>query len=126
MCDITTDIVQWLLMDEKVIKDESKTECNQRFQVVSKWRSLAWRLGLVEFIVDIDCWRGGGRIRRRGREKDKLEMLLRMWKERKPDTYNIRMLKTVLAAEVNVMSVNMNVKWLHTLNCRDWLTCGCG
>ena len=52
--------------------------------------------------------------RRGGREKDKLEMLLRMWKEKKPDTYTVSMLKTVLAAEVNVKSVNMNMNVLHT------------
>ena len=41
---------------------------------------------------------------RRGREVrevDKLGMLLRMWEEKKPDTYEISRLKTVLAEEVN-------------------------
>ena len=62
---------------------------------------MARRLILSEYIVEIECWRGRGRSRRRGwREKDKLEMLLRMWKENKADTYHISMLKTVLAEEV--------------------------
>ena len=47
-----------------------------------------------------ECYGVGGR--RGGREKDKLEMVLRMWREKKPDTYNVRMLKTVLAAEVSM------------------------
>jgi hypothetical protein len=50
---------------------------------------------------DIECWRGGERIRRRGlREKNKLEMLLRIWKEKKQNTYHINTLRTVLAQEV--------------------------
>jgi hypothetical protein len=62
-------------------------------------------LSLSEYIGDIECWRGGGRIRRRGwREKDKLEMLLRIWKEKKQDTYYVSVLKTVLAKEVFVNS----------------------
>ena len=87
MCWITPDIIQWLLLDEKVVR---------------KWRSFAWRLGLSECIADIECGMGGGgRRRRRGwREKDKLEMLLRMWKEKKSDTYHINMMKTMLAEEV--------------------------
>ena len=75
-------------------------------QVVRKWRSLAFRLGLSEYILDIDCWRGGGQAsgvsrRRRGsREKDKMELLMKIWRETKPETYNIGILKTVLSAEV--------------------------
>ena len=34
-------------------------------------------------------------------EKKKLEMLLRMWKEKRPDTFTVECLKTVLAAEVS-------------------------
>lgn len=87
---ISPDIEQWLLMDEKVVR---------------KWRSLAFRLGLSEYILDIDCWRGGGQAsgvsrRRRGsREKDKMELLMKIWRETKPETYNIGILKTVLSAE---------------------------
>ena len=82
-------------------------------QVVRKWRSLAFRLGLSDYILDIDCWRGGGhagghhggprdaRRRRGSREKDKLELLMRIWRETKPETYNVAILKTVLSAEVS-------------------------
>ena len=57
------------------------------------------------YIVDIECWRGGGRSRRKGgREEDKLEMLLRIWKEKKQNTYCVSVLKTVLAKEVSVNS----------------------
>jgi hypothetical protein len=62
-------------------------------------------LSLSEYIAEIECWRGGGRSRRRGwREKDKLEMLLRIWKEKKQNTYHVSVLKTVLAKEVFVNS----------------------
>ena len=87
MSMITADILQWLLLDKKV---------------ATQWRSFAWRLGLSEYILDIECWRGGGGRRRGWREEDKLEMLLRMWKEKKPQTYHTDMLKTVLAEEVNM------------------------
>ena len=70
-----------------------------------KWRSIARRLSLAEYIVDIECWRGGGRIRKKGGwEEDKLEMLLRIWKEKKQNTYCVSVLKTVLAKEVSVNS----------------------
>ena len=95
MCWITPDIIQWLLLDEKVVR---------------KWRSFAWRLGVSEYIADIECGREGvGRRRRRGwREKDKLEMLLRIWKEKKEDTYHIGMLKTVLAEEVSAKNTKVS------------------
>ena len=34
------------------------SQLSSLFQVVRKWRSLAIRLGLSEYILDIDCWRG--------------------------------------------------------------------
>ena len=73
---------------------------------------MAFRLGLSEYILDIDCWRGGGsqggygggpgatRRRRGSREKDKLELLMKIWRETKPEMYNVGILKTVLSAEV--------------------------
>ena len=89
MCSLTMDIIQWLLLDEKLVRN---------------WRSFAWRLGLSEYIVSIECWRGEKERRRRGwRDKDKLEMLLRMWKEKKPETYHTDMLKTALAEEVRTI-----------------------
>ena len=43
--------------------------------------------------------------RRRGwREKDKLEMLLKIWKEKKQNTFCVFVLKTVLAMEVSANS----------------------
>ena len=72
---------------------------------------MATRLSLAEYIVEIDCWRGGGRSKRRGwREMYKLEMLLRIWKEKKQSTYCINVLKTVLTQEVIVN--NMFWIWL--------------
>eukprot|EP00092_Neocalanus_flemingeri_P000413 GFUD01000440.1.p1 GENE.GFUD01000440.1~~GFUD01000440.1.p1 ORF type:complete len:411 (-),score=125.59 GFUD01000440.1:30-1262(-) len=86
MDQITPDIEQWLLADQKVL---------------SKCRNIARRLGLTQAqcVLDVECWGGGGGRKGRGGERFKLEMLLRMWKEKNPDTYNVRMLKTLLAAE---------------------------
>ena len=90
MCFITPDIIQWLLLDRT-------------------WRSFAWRLCLSEYIADIMC---GGSVGGEdgGREKYKLEMLLRIWKEKKPDTYHISMLKTLLVEEV--CAQNTEVFWM--------------
>ena len=41
------------------------------------------------------CPRGAG-----ARDREKLELLLRVWRETKPDTYTVTCLKTVLSAEV--------------------------
>ena len=63
--------------------------------MVSRWRNIARLLDLAEDFQEIE-------IRSFDvNERDKFEMLLRMWRERKPDTYNVRMLETVLAREVN-------------------------
>ena len=80
-----------------------------RVQVVRKWRSLAWRLGLSDCILDIDCYRGGSvsgmsRRRRGSREKDKLELLIKIWRESRPETFNVGVLKTILSAEVLIFN----------------------
>ena len=84
MCQITPDIEQWLVADRTVL---------------SRWRNIARHVGIMECGVDMEQW-GGGRRRRGGLERDKIEIVLRTWKEKKPDTYNIKMLKSVLSAEV--------------------------
>ena len=83
------------------------SQLSSLFQVVRKWRSLAIRLGLSEYILDIDCWRGasgasGTTRRRRGsREKDKMELFMKVWRETKPEMYTVTNLKTLLSAEVS-------------------------
>ena len=68
--------------------------------MVSRWRNLARHLGLTECLLETE-FVGGARRRRRGwREKDKLQMLLRTWKKKNPDSYNIHTLKSILLAEV--------------------------
>ena len=37
------------------------------------------------------------------RDREKLELLLRVWRETKPDTYTVACLKTVLSAEVVII-----------------------
>ena len=84
-------------------------------QVVRKWRSLATRLGLSDYILDIDCYRGGpvsavSRRRRASREKDKMDLLLKIWRESRPETYNVGVLKTILSAEVRVPGCQLACK----------------
>ena len=43
---------------------------------------------------------GLSRRRRASREKDKLDLLLKIWRETRPETYNVGLLKTLLSAEV--------------------------
>jgi len=93
MSSITPDILQWVLMDEKVIQ---------------KWRNLARRLDLSEHILDIECMRGTNRRGRR--EQEKLQMLLTLWREKRGSTYNINTLKTLLAEEgLNDMWMWINI-----------------
>ena len=84
------------------------SQLSSLFQVVRKWRSLAIRLGLSDYILDIDCWRGGAsaasgtsRRRRGSREKDKMELFMKVWRETKPELYTVTHLKALLSAEVN-------------------------
>ena len=77
--------------------------------MIRKWRSLAIRLGLSDYILDIDCWRPGGsatsgmsRRRRGSREKDKMELFMKVWRETKPELYTVTNLKTLLSAEVTL------------------------
>ena len=44
--------------------------------------------------------RRGGARSAGARDREKLELLLRVWRETKPDTYTVTCLKTVLSAEV--------------------------
>ena len=80
------------------------------FQVSSKWKHFAQHLGLGEYISNIDRkeWR-----RRGVGESDKLESLMSMWKEKKPDTFTIERLLTILALEVsNCFSyVPLDIMW---------------
>ena len=122
MAEITPDIIQWLLVDKKVGKRKLLFFfVKPSFQVVEKWRSLARRLGLSESIISIECWRGGRGGMARGRggcvrgwtEKDKLEMLFGIWKEEKPDEYNIQKLTNVLAEEVK-LTPNKHYEFYYT------------
>ena len=69
-------------------------------QVVSRWRNLARHLGLTECLLETEPLGGAMRRRRGWREKDKLQMLLRTWKEKDDGSYNIQTLKSILLAEV--------------------------
>jgi len=84
MEQIPLDVEQWLIQDA---------------QVAAKWKSLALHLGLADDVWEIE-FRGSSRWRRKGwRDKEKLEMLLKFWKRRKPETYNIQTLKNILLIE---------------------------
>ena len=99
---ITVDISALLLMRSSL-------------QVVRKWRSLASRLGLSAYILDIDCYRGNKgdsssdymrrKRNRRIRDKDKMDLLLQTWKSIKPECYTISTLKGILSSEVKSKSM---------------------
>eukprot|EP00091_Calanus_sinicus_P012639 TRINITY_DN28338_c0_g1_i1.p1 TRINITY_DN28338_c0_g1~~TRINITY_DN28338_c0_g1_i1.p1 ORF type:complete len:248 (+),score=52.99 TRINITY_DN28338_c0_g1_i1:143-886(+) len=84
MEQISPDIEQWLLQDT---------------QVVSRWRNLARHLGLAECLLETEPQVEAMRSRRGWMEKDKLQMLLRTWKKKNPESYNIHTLKSILLAE---------------------------
>ena len=67
---------------------------------MSRWRNLARHLGLAECLLETQPLGGARRKGRGWREKDKLQMLLRTWKKRNPDSYNIQKLQSILLAEV--------------------------
>ena len=66
-------------------------------QVVSRWRSIGRLLGLPDALPGTESRRGGGE------ERERFAVMLRLWKERRPDTYSVGMLETVLAREVGIL-----------------------
>merc|ERR1712186_12615 len=73
---ITPDLVEWLLADQKVC---------------GAWKRLGLRMNLSCYIGYIES-----------QEKSNsasLRMLLRLWSSAKPESYNVKNLKRVLAAE---------------------------
>jgi len=83
---ISADLVEWLAADQKVC---------------SKWRALGRRLGLGPHLALVPgVWGVTPGSRRRGQtDRQCLVGLMRLWQDRRPDTYNIKTLKWLLAAE---------------------------
>lgn len=83
---ISADLVEWLAADQKVC---------------SKWRALGRRLGLGAHLALVPgVWGLTPGSRRRGQtDRQCLVGLMRLWQDRRPDTYNIKTLKWLLAAE---------------------------
>jgi len=83
---ISADLVEWLAADQKVC---------------SKWRALGRRLGLGAHLALVPgVWGLTPGSRRRGQtDRQYLVGLMRLWQDRRPDTYNIKTLKWLLAAE---------------------------
>jgi len=84
MEEISPDIEQWLLQDS---------------QVVSRWRQLARLLDLDDCLLECQKWEERRGRRRRWNEKDNMEMMLRGWRKKSPESYNILNLKSILLAE---------------------------
>jgi len=100
---ITPDLVQWIITDEKV---------------ASRWRSIAFRIGLAKFIPELDVGRRGSTHRgARRADKHRLQSLFSVWEKLLPEKYNLHTLKAILAAEglqdmwmwVNMMTQNSPV-----------------
>merc|ERR1712223_2142797 len=73
---ITPDLIEWLLADQKVC------QC---------WRRLAARMNLSCYVGYIESQEKS--------QSASLRLLLRLWSSAKPDSYNVKGLKRVLAAE---------------------------
>jgi len=72
---ISDDLIQWLLADKKVSEG---------------WRNLAMRLQLHEVIAVIMI----------SPERNKLKCLFEMWRQIRPESYNVETLKQILSQEV--------------------------
>jgi len=83
---ISADLVEWLAADQKVC---------------GKWRALGRRLGLGAHLALVPgVWGVTPGSRRRGQtDRQCLVGLMRLWQDRRPDTYNTKTLKWLLAAE---------------------------
>ena len=108
---ITPDLIEWLLADQKVntvdiikivVQDRimSRTTLNVMFlmktlycfQVCQSWKKLGVRMNL-------SCYVGYIQSQEKSNSAS-LRMLLRLWSSAKPESYNVKSLKRVLAAEV--------------------------
>jgi len=90
---ISEDLIQWLLADKKVSEG---------------WRNLAMRLQLHEVIAVIMI----------SPERNKLKCLFEMWRQIRPESYNVETLKQILSQEgftdmynwVNLMTITPGVR----------------
>jgi len=85
--------VEWMVADDKVCE---------------KWMSLASRLSLSHFSPAIVS---ANSRRQFQNERSKLKMLLQVWKEQRPESYNLKVLKTVLAQE----GLHEMVMWINLM-----------
>ena len=100
---ITPDLIEWLLADQKVSLQSPFLVniiplCVPVCQVCQGWRRLAARMSLSCYVGYIES-----------QEKSNsasLRLLLRLWSQAKPDSYNVKGLKRVLAAEVSADFIN--------------------
>ena len=76
------------------LKEDDNERCALLLQVCQCWRRLAARMNL-------SCYVGYIQSQEKSNSAS-LRLLLRLWSSAKPDSYNVKGLKRVLAAEVSV------------------------
>ena len=95
---LTDDLVEWLVADKKVIQVNLLSLLKKILnKVCSKWMSIASRLGVSHLIPTI----ASSNSRRQYQdERSKLKMVIQLWRNKRPESYNLKELKAVLAQEV--------------------------
>ena len=95
---LTDDLVEWLVADKKVIQVNLLSLLNKILnKVCAKWMSIASRLGVSHLIPTI----ASSNSRRQYQdERSKLKMVIQLWRNKRPESYNLKELKAVLAQEV--------------------------
>ena len=79
----------------------SKTQIQKLSKVCEKWKSMAIRLHLDHFFP---CISSCNTINQSVPDKSQLKLLLKIWRNERPDSYNVKELKTLLAQEVRLRS----------------------
>ena len=92
--EITPDVVEWLVGDEKVVQ---------------RWKNFAVRLKLQKFVPRIDQ---NISIKKKKFEKQKLKEFMDVWRQVQPETYTKRNLMDLLSRE----GLHDMYKWLELMD----------
>ena len=104
---LTDDLVEWLVADQKVFQFDRLQFLNIRFdKVCEKWMSIATRLSLTQFIPNIASTDSR---RKYQDDRSKLKMVIQVWRDKRPESYTLKGLKTTLAQEVRWCFMKQNV-----------------
>ena len=109
MACITPDIEQWLVADKKGDIYTALSFSSYFIpQVVSRWRGIASLLGLFNYTDGEDDERKV--FADEVPDREMFEDVLKVWKDKKPESYNVQVLGYVLARQVLCHSGNNQLK----------------